>query len=472
MNIYSHKIRFYLFLIFFIHIIYSQDLFFKITGDSNNGKNNYYITLYIGEQKKSQTFLLSTTTSLISSQCNLNSSKNSLYETIKEKDIINCSKNNTICLNYPFSSCKNNSKCEFNYIYNNTSILKGLYTKQQISFLENGDSYLFPIGCTTYESNEFFTNEIDGILGLNSEKNSILEFLYNKKRIKNNIFSICLNHKKGGFFSLGNLDIVALSNKKNKKEKNILINYIPYTITDNNKYTLDINSLYVEKGNNIITKDETHKSIIDTLSVKTYFTEQLYNNLINDILSFCLNKKGNCNDIQKLESNLYCSNFKSKQKIIKSINKDWPSIIIGFNGYDHVLMPENYFIAYSHEGKIKACIGFEKSDKKYNILGTTFLNGYNVVFDNENKKIGFVASYCDNFELNKKKEEEEYINRVFDDPTNIIIVCVSIAGIIVMILLLIILYKVFCNTKTPTRKGYVRQVDVMNSINSYTDNRK
>ena len=135
-------------------------------------------------------------------------------------------------------------------------------------------------------------------------------------------------------------------------------------------------------------------------------------------------------------------------------------------------MPENYFIAYSHEGKIKACIGFEKSDKKYNILGTTFLNGYNVVFDNENKKIGFAVSYCDNFELNKKKEEEEYINRVFDDPTNIIIVCVSIAGIIVMILLLIILYKVFCNTKTPTRKGYVRQVDVMNSINSYTDNRK
>ena len=464
------KIKQYIFLIFFFQAIKAQDFIFKIEGDANDGKNNYYITLYVGETKKTQTFLLSTTTSLISTQCILQTSQemkdnsNQIYDTIKEKDLINCSNNTKICLNYPFSSCNKNSKCEFNFIYNN-STMKGLYTKQNISFFEKGDSFLFPTGCSTYETNIFLTNEADGIFGLNSEKNSVLEFLYKEKKIKDNIFSICLNQKNGGYLLLGNIDTI-IQFSKNNNDKNIFIYYIPYDIIDNGKYTLDINSLCVEKGNNIIKNGESQKSIIDSISVKTYFTESIYNDLIDNILSFCLNKKGNCKDIQRLENNRYCSNFKSKQEIIKSINNYWPSIIIGFNGYNHILKPENYFIAFNHEGKVKACIGFEKSDENYSILGTTFLNGYNVVFDNENKKIGLVESNCEIFKKKEKIEEEEYINRVFNDPVNVIIVCVSVAGIIVLIILLIILYKIFFN-RTPKRKGYARQVDVVNSINFY-----
>ena len=105
------------------------------------------------------------------------------------------------------------------------------------------------------------------------------------------------------------------------------------------------------------------------------------------------------------------------------------------------------------------------------ILGTSFLNGYNVIFDNENKKIGFVESKCENFKNIEKIEEEENINRVFDDPENAIIACLFIVGIFILIIMLIILYKVYFKA-TPKRKGYVRQVDVMNSINSYMENKK
>ena len=128
-----------------------------------------------------------------------------------------------------------------------------------------------------------------------------------------------------------------------------------------------------------------------------------------------------------------------KVLILKSINKYWPKITLGFNGYNHILSPINYFIIYSLLGKINACVGFEKTDKNYNILGTTFLKGYDVIFDNEDKKIGFIESNCDIKIKNIKKTElnEEYMNRVFDDPVNIIIVCISIGGIIIMVILVL-----------------------------------
>lgn len=469
---YFFKINLFLFLIFFIQFIISncEDFITKINGNSNNGKNNYYITLYLDEQKKPQSFLLDTLGSLISSQCIFYSSQEQnpepFMEMTKEKDIINC-KNNIMCSNYPFSSC-NKSKCEFEYKYNN-STLKGIYVKKNIAFLEKGESRILPIGCTLSESNEFLEEEIDGILGINSDNNSFIELLYKEKIISSKKFSICLNQKDGGYFSFGQINENYYNDKKNQKYKNIIPNYIPYNNLEKGNYGLEINSLSIKERNNILSNGVKLNCVIDSKSVKTYFNEYIYNNLINEILSYCLGKKGNCKNIQKIENYGYCSNFKSKQEIIKSINKYWPTIILGFQKYNHTLSPENYFVAYSSEGKIKACIGLEKTNKDFNILGTTFLNGYNIIFDNENKKIGFIETNCQFNENNI--ENEDYINRVFDDPVNIIIVTLSIGGIIILFIILIILYKILYQ-KTPTRKGYVRQVDINNSTSDFMENRK
>lgn len=466
---YFFNINSILFLIFLIQIIISncQDFITKINGNSNNGKNNYYITLYLDEQKKPQTFLLDTIGSLITSQCIFYSSQEKNHdpfmEITKEKDIINCP-NNITCSDYPLSSC-NNNRCEFEYKFNN-SMLKGIYVKKYISLLETGQSHIFPIGCSLYESNEFLEQEADGIFGINSENNSFIELLYRKKIISNKKFSICLNQNDGGYFSFGQINENYFYDKNNKKNKNIITSYIPYNNLEKGKYGLEIYSISIDKRNNILSNGEKLNSVIDSKSVKTYFTENIYNNLINEILSYCLNAKGKCKQIQNIENYGYCSNFKSKQEIIKSINKYWPTIILGFNSYNHILSPENYFVAYSSEGKIKACIGFDKTKENINILGTTFLNGYNVIFDNENKRIGFYESNCQ-FNINNN-EEDDGINRVFDDPVNIIIVCVSIGGIILLFIILIILYKILYK-KAPQRKGYIRQVDVFNSITNFGD---
>ena len=463
----KHKIILFLILIIQTN---SQSFISIINGDSNDGKNNYYTTLYLGESKKPQNFLLDTLGSIISSPCHLYSSStsylNMMNEVTKEKDIINCQ--NDTCSNFSYSSCIN-EQCNFEYNYNNSTI-KGIYANKYISFLQEEESHIFPFGCSVSQTNEFLTKNTYGILGLNSNENSIINILYKKKIIKKNLFSICINQNEGGYLYFGQINEEYHSNKQKDKNKNMLINYMPFTLSENGFYTLSMSSLNIEDSKNILNSNTN--CIIDSLSVKSYLTDSIYNIFINEFLLKCLKKKGNCNNIQKVEGLGYCSTFKSKQNILKSINKYWPKITLGFNGYNHILSPINYFIIYSLLGKINACVGFEKTDKNYNILGTTFLKGYDVIFDNEDKKIGLIESNCDIKIKNIKKTElnEEYMNRVFDDPVNIIIVCISIGGIIILALVLYVLYREFYN-KRIKRKGYIRQVDVVNPNNTFEENK-
>ena len=453
----SHFDKIILFIFFLNRIKFSnsQGYISILNGDSHNGKNYYYVTLYIGVEKKPHNFLLDTSSSLISYQCKFHSSITSPnFEITKEKDIINCQ--NGTCPNYPYSFCSNN-QCHYEYNYNN-STFKGKYANNYISLSTEIQSHIFPMGCSNSDFNEYFCSNADGILGLNYN-NSFANLLYQKKLLPKNLFCMCLNSNQGGYISFGQ---IIENNKEEQNYNKKIINYVYYTPTQNGMYKLSMTSLHIDDGLDLLNGNEVD-SIIDSLSTKTYLTESLYNSFILEFLVKCQKMKNNCNNIQKIENMGFCSVFKSKQKIINSIDKYWPKINIAVNGYSLAIKPKNYFVPYLSSGKINACAGFGKSNTNYNILGTSFMNGYDVIFDNENKRIGFIESNCDI----KLKKIEEYQNRVFDDPVNIIIICISIFGIILLIIVLIFLYKEFyCNKQK--RKGYIRQVDVNNS---YYDNK-
>jgi hypothetical protein len=408
--------------------------------------------LYIGEEKKPHNFLLDTSSSLISYQCKFYSDITSPnFEITNERDIINCQ--NGTCPNYPYSFCSNN-QCHYKYNYNyNNSTFAGKYVNKYISLSTEIKSYIFPTGCSNSDINEYFYSNADGILGLNYN-NSLVNLLYQKKVLQNNLFSICLNQNQGGYLSFGQ---IYKNDNEDKSYNRKIINYVYYTPSQNGMYKLSMTSFRIGDGLDLLNGNKID-SVIDSLSSKTYLTESLYDKFILEFLVKCQKMKNNCNNIQKIENVGFCSIFKSKQKIINSIDKYWPQINIAVNGYNLVIKPKNYFVPYLSSGKINACVGFGKSRTNYNILGTSFMNGYDIIFDNENKRIGFIESNCDI----KLKKIEEYQNRVFDDPVNIVIICISVFGIIILIIVLIFLYKEFyCNKQK--RKGYIRQVDVNNS---------
>ena len=88
----------------------------------------YYTTLYYGEEKAQQDFIIDTTSSLISSPCNL--CKDCGYHTNEwfnitnqENQLLNC--DNNICGELS-GNCENN-QCTYKYDYYEDAFIKGVF---------------------------------------------------------------------------------------------------------------------------------------------------------------------------------------------------------------------------------------------------------------------------------------------------------------------------------------------------------
>ena len=84
----------------------------------------------------------------------------------------------------------------------------GFLVKDQMHFGENHhpqlDAFNFTFGCVTAETNLFYTQAADGILGLskgtyNANMKPIYEVMKSDHLIEKEMFSLCLG-KNGGYF--------------------------------------------------------------------------------------------------------------------------------------------------------------------------------------------------------------------------------------------------------------------------------
>ena len=166
----------------------------------------YYITLFYGELKIPQTFIIDTTSSITSSPCSLCSTcgyhSNEWYSIHDEENqVLSC---NNECRDLS-GKCQNN-QCSYKYDYYEDAYIKGVYVKENIRFEKNSsESYNLIIGCTLKETNYIIAQNSDGIMGLNNDKNSFINSLYKSKIISNNLFTIYLNQNNSGILSLGEI---------------------------------------------------------------------------------------------------------------------------------------------------------------------------------------------------------------------------------------------------------------------------
>jgi hypothetical protein len=414
--------RFYFikFLFIFIYLISknnSIDLLgskfvLNINGNSHY-LNYYYTTLFYGNKKENQTFLLDTTSSVTTSPCTLCPScgdhVNDYFEIKSNTSIIKSESYTCSSLPYVIYSGQqninnNNNNNEYNkdycrFLYNfdqNTKVL-GFYLNNLISFEpitsknnseESEEEYIsgkaefeMPIGCTMNETGEYQSRVADGVMGLNRNDKSFISMLYSMKIIKSNIFSLCLD-EYGGYFSLGEIDT------KYHIDRNIsYVNIFSY----NELYQLEIKNIFIGETeiNNI------YLSTIDSSSTISYFPKDIFNSMMAGIFAECLDKNGQCGKIKRMEGYGICSEFMDLKEMKKALNGIWPTIKIIFNGYEFIWEPRNYYIDHSSETKYRACFGFD-TDEKMNsiILGTNFMRGYDIIFDRENNRIGFAMAEC------------------------------------------------------------------------------
>ena len=380
--------------------------------------NYYYTTLFFNSEKESQTFLLDTTSSITTAPCNLCQScgdhVNDFYTFKHNLPQYNTMSKQCNTLSNILSEESDVYKCNFTSDFQNEGKINGIYINNQIFFdninneKEIKNDLILPVGCTLKETGRFQSSIADGILGLANNEKSFVSVMYSKNYIRNNLFTLCFSDE-GGYFSIGEID-----------RKYYLENIIRYVnlLTDENLYKIHILGLKI--GNNNI--NENYRAIIDTSSTISYFPKSLVHMIMKGFSEECAEKNNECGEIKWVEGYGICAEFKNEKEKKNAIKYAWPLIKIQLFEFEYIWEPSNYYMDYSPNNRTRACVGIENinnnnnennKDKNEIILGTNFLRGYDVIFEIDNKRMGFAKAVCSrNISekmsiLNASKIEEE-----------------------------------------------------------------
>ena len=367
----------------FLHYIY---------GDSRY-LNYYYTTLFLGKNKSPQVYILDTGSSITTSPCDQCTScgdhLNPKYTIENTSKILSCYDNK--CKIASKSQCRNN-KCSFQISYAEGSKLLGIYIDQEVFFETinkspniTNESFFIPIGCTTTETHLFKTQLADGIMGLNNNENSFVGMLYKLGIIQKNIFSLCFEHD-GGYFSIGEIyDEFHYNNKNNES-----IQYVDLINKNSGNYV--INLKYIKLGEEKI--NFNGKAIIDSGTTLTYFPKKKFEEIMNKILEKCkISKK--CGNLKKTTNFGYCALVKDEKELNEIVYEGWGNITFKFDDYEFIWLPKNYYYIYKpSEKEMNVCLGFDEANRGNILLGTTFMHGYDIIFDKDKNRIGFAEANC------------------------------------------------------------------------------
>ena len=206
-------------------------------------------------------------------------------------------------------------------------------------------------------------------------------------------------------------------------------------------YIINVTSITINNKSINVLK----KAIIDSGTTYTYFPSEITNYLIKIIRQIC-NKK--CGKFERKREFGGCFYFRNNEEMLYAINNIFPNITFSINNeINYIWTPQNYYYNFSLIENNSFCLGFSTDYENF-ILGSTWMKGYDIIFDREDNKIGFVVSNC-NF-YNNNGEEENVIDNNYDNENiidknicdnfpNSIFIYLFVCGILVAILIMFFL---------------------------------
>ena len=140
---------------------------------------------------------------------------------------------------------------------------------------------------------------------------------------------------------------------------------------------------------------------------------------MREYLAICKKTK-KCGELRKIKGLGYCAKISDKleeDEIYDFISNGWHNITLMLDGYEFHWTPENYFFIYGSESNGQnVCLGFDGDNRQNILLGTTFMHGYDIIFDKEKYRMGFVPADCNRIktiaEINKKDKAINNINNL------------------------------------------------------------
>ena len=391
-------------------------------------KNFYYTTLYLGDQKVRQTYIIDTGSSIMSSPCapcaECGSHKRPYYYDMHHKHKpLKCG--SRICKLVPANVCQNKDlkflegkTCSFNVNRDTGDGIKGYYMRDIVYFETDKKieysvlkkkvfrSYAMPVGCTTAESGKYKELNTDGILGMSNSTKAVPNLLYNLGIINKNVFTLCFG-LRGGYMSLGEIDTTF--------HKSEIINYVPL-LDSETFYFVKLTGLKVANEENAIKVPLVAK--IDTGNSISYFPSITFKSIVSQFRKFCSSGNHTCGNFTYEESYGYCASFPDRETLFNAIYRNWPEITLNFGEHEYIWKPINYYYYKFNITQRKACLGFHMHKSERVILGANFIHGHDIIFNRATRQLGFVQADCSRGNIIWSRFQTLMGNNVFEttDP--------------------------------------------------------
>ena len=443
--------------------------------------NYYYSNIYIGENMQKQGLILDTGSSITTSTCSplcksCGKHIRPPYDIQSKQKIISCSDTKCRMVSSKCKRLNSSEECPFSISYSEGSSLNGVFINELIRFGKNykeqKGAYI-PIGCTISETHLFLKQEANGIMGLNNNDYNFVTLLYKLGAIKKNIFSLCFA-QLGGIFTLGEI------NNKTHTEN---ITFIPMFEEKGKYFKLNIKSILVNGKKLESYNQNQFQPFIDSGTTISYFENNIFNEILKLTKEECekFDKKEACGKYEYNSIFGHCFYFDNTSDLNYAVKNYWPTIHFILEGYDYKWTPEKYVFNISDINKTGACMGFANNYGKRIKLGASWIIGHDIIFDRENKLLGFAEADCyQNKNLNLMNGLEldinnnnfgkniNYISRKYKLKKNISLIAIILACILIFLMVIFIFLIAF---KVNTQENIKKEIELKIKENSTIKNK-
>ncbi|XP_010243511.1 PREDICTED: aspartic proteinase Asp1 [Nelumbo nucifera] len=351
----------------------------------------YYVTLYIGQQPKPYYLDIDTGSDLTWLQCDApcvscSQVPHPLYR--PKNNLVYCQDPICASVNHPGNhKCERpKDQCDYDIEYADHGSSLGVLVKDEFPLRVTNGSLLKPhlvFGCGyDQEFSTVSSSPTDGVLGLGNSKSSIISQL-SDQGLTRNVVGHCFDGQGGGFLFFGD-DLVPPSG----------VVWTPMSRNPLNKYYSPGPAQLIFGGQHTGVKGLM--TVFDSGSSYTYFNSKFYQTFISLVRKDLTGKPlKEARDDQTLP---ICWKGTKPFKSIRDVKEHFKPLTLSFSNGKNArleILPESYLIISSHGN---ACLGIlngtEIGLQDINIIGDTLLRDKIVIYDNEKRQIGWIATYC------------------------------------------------------------------------------
>lgn len=347
----------------------------------------YYAEVFVGTPPQKVTAIADTGSTLLAFPCKDCTDCGVHQEKPYDATKSTTSKAVSCGMGCPTNSNCASGRCTYSVSYAEGSSIAGNYYQDTVwigdgthGSVQDGANYgtSFRFGCHTKETRLFRTQSANGIMGLSQDAGSLISTLWDKRVLRDHVFSMCLTFD-GGAFVLGGIESNMHTGNLKRTPLTPATNFYTVTLIGGILHGEDFDTA-------------SHSAIVDSGTTFTYLPQAMFRTLETRISAWCAAYKGRCAG-QRVTVNGegLCYKLTNPTDI-----STFPELSFRMQGGEVWDLPQDkLFVNMVWDSPKTYCLSvYSNGHENSAVLGANIMMGHDVVFDLTNRTIGWAFSGC------------------------------------------------------------------------------